>query len=146
MYSSCNFSMSVKLLPKENFFKCKYQASLKLSGKESTCPCRRHGFNPWSGEIPYATEQLSLCVTTTELVLQSLAAATTEPTCPRAVLCSKRATTARSLCTAMKSNHHSPQLKKARTTRPCRAKNKQTLKKEPTSVHQRTKLTELKGN
>ena len=30
-----------------------------LSGKESTCQCRRHGFNPWSGKIPHATEQLS---------------------------------------------------------------------------------------
>ena len=29
-----------------------------LSGKESTCQCRRHGFNPWSGTIPHAVEQL----------------------------------------------------------------------------------------
>ena len=24
-----------------------------LSGKESTCQCRRRGFDPWSGEIPW---------------------------------------------------------------------------------------------
>ena len=40
-----------------------------LSGKESTCQCRRHGFNPWSGKIPYAMEQLSWCITTIEPVL-----------------------------------------------------------------------------
>ena len=29
-------------------------------------PCRGHAFNPWSGKIPHATEQLSLCTTTTK--------------------------------------------------------------------------------
>ena len=24
-----------------------------LSGKESACQCRRHGFNPWGGKIPW---------------------------------------------------------------------------------------------
>ena len=28
-----------------------------------------HGFEPWSGKIPHAAEQLSLCITTTELAL-----------------------------------------------------------------------------
>ena len=23
------------------------------SGKESACQCRRHGFNPWAGKIPW---------------------------------------------------------------------------------------------
>ena len=27
-----------------------------LSGKESTCQCRRHGFNPWVGKIPWRTK------------------------------------------------------------------------------------------
>ena len=36
------------------------------SGWESACQCRGHGFEPWSGKIPHATEQLSLCTTTTE--------------------------------------------------------------------------------
>ena len=30
-----------------------------LRVKESACQCRRHRFNPWSGKIPHATEQLS---------------------------------------------------------------------------------------
>ena len=34
-----------------------------------TCQCRGHGFKPWSGKIPHATEQLSPCATTTEPVL-----------------------------------------------------------------------------
>ena len=25
-----------------------------ISGKESTCQCRRHGFNPWVGKIPWS--------------------------------------------------------------------------------------------
>ena len=37
-------------------------------GKESTCQCRGHGFNPWSGKIPHALEKLSPCITTTEPV------------------------------------------------------------------------------
>ena len=39
------------------------------SGWESACQCRGHGFEPWSGKIPHATEQLSLCATTTEPAL-----------------------------------------------------------------------------
>ena len=34
-----------------------------LSCKESACQCRRHGFNPWSGKIPQAMEQLNPCAT-----------------------------------------------------------------------------------
>ena len=40
-----------------------------LSGKDSACQSRRHGFDPWSGKIPYAEEQLSSYATTTEPVL-----------------------------------------------------------------------------
>ena len=39
------------------------------SGGESTCQCRGHGFEPWSGKIPHAAEQLSPCATTTEPAL-----------------------------------------------------------------------------
>ena len=39
------------------------------SGWESACQCGEHGFDPWSGRIPHATEQLSPCTTTTEPVL-----------------------------------------------------------------------------
>ena len=34
-----------------------------LIGKESTCQCRRHGFNHWSGTIPRAMAQLRPCTT-----------------------------------------------------------------------------------
>ena len=36
------------------------------SGWGSACRCRGHGFEPWSGSIPYAAEQLSAWATTTE--------------------------------------------------------------------------------
>ena len=36
------------------------------SGWESACQCRAHGFDPWSGKIPHAAEQLGPCTTTTE--------------------------------------------------------------------------------
>ena len=55
-----------------------------LSGKESTCQCRRYGFHSWSGKIPHTLEQLSLCATTTEPVLQSLGATLTEARALRA--------------------------------------------------------------
>ena len=42
------------------------------------------GFNPWSGKIPHATEQLSPCATTTEPALWSSCATTTEARAPRA--------------------------------------------------------------
>ena len=50
----------------------------RLRGKESTCQCKRHGFHLWSGKTPQAAEQLSPCATTTESVLLSSGAATTE--------------------------------------------------------------------
>ena len=43
-------------------------ASWWLSGKESACQCRRPQFNLWSGKIPHASGQPSLC-TTAEPVL-----------------------------------------------------------------------------
>ena len=39
------------------------------SGWESTCQCRGHTFEPWSGKIPHALEQLSPWATTTKPVL-----------------------------------------------------------------------------
>ena len=38
------------------------------SGWESACWCRGHGFEPWSGKIPHAVEQLGPWATTTEPV------------------------------------------------------------------------------
>ena len=43
-------------------------------------PAQWHGFDPWSGKIPHAMEQLSPLSTTTEPTLQSLQATTTELT------------------------------------------------------------------
>ena len=40
-----------------------------LSGNESACQCRRHRFDPRSGKIPHAAEQLSPFTTTIEPVL-----------------------------------------------------------------------------
>ena len=48
------------------------------SGWESACQCRGHGFKPWSGRIPHATEQLGPWATTAEPARLEL------------VLCSKR--------------------------------------------------------
>ena len=36
------------------------------SGWESACRCRGHGFEPWSGKIPHAAEQLGPWTTVTE--------------------------------------------------------------------------------
>lgn len=47
-------------------------------------PIRGHGFDPRSGKIPRAGEQLSPCTTTLEPELQSPGAATTEASVPRA--------------------------------------------------------------
>ena len=38
------------------------------SGWESACQCRGHGFEPWSGRIPHAAEQLGPWATTAEPV------------------------------------------------------------------------------
>ena len=51
-----------------------------LRGEESACQCRRHGFDPWFRKILHTVEQLSLRATTTEPVLYTPGAATTEPT------------------------------------------------------------------
>ena len=52
------------------------------SGWESACQCRGHGFEPWSGNIPHAAEQLSPCF--------FFFATTTEPARLEPVLCNKR--------------------------------------------------------
>ena len=62
-------------------FKNKHKTDWKglpwwCSGWESACQCRGHGFEPWSGKIPHAAEQLGPWATTTdparlELVLRN---------------------------------------------------------------------------
>ena len=52
------------------WWKFKNQRCLGLpwwrSGWESACQCKGHGFEPWSGKIPHAAEQLGPWATTTE--------------------------------------------------------------------------------
>ena len=67
-------------------------ACMMLSGEKFSCQRRRHRFDPWSGKIPHASEQMSPRTTTTEPVLQSPGAATTEVHMPES-LCSTRETT-----------------------------------------------------
>ena len=55
-----------------------------LSGKESACQCRRHGFDPWSGKIPLAAEQLNLCPRAREPRLLSPVPQLLEPAHPGA--------------------------------------------------------------
>ena len=84
------------------------------SGWESACQCRGHGFEPWSGKIPHAAEQLGPWATAAEPVRL-------EP-----VLHNKEAAMVRGPRTAMKSGPSSPQLEKALAQKrgPSTAKNK----------------------
>ena len=50
-------------------------------GEESAFQCRRHEFNLWSGKTPSISEQLNMCTTTVEPMLQSPQATTHESTC-----------------------------------------------------------------
>ena len=100
------------------------------SGWESACRCRGHGFEPWSGRIPHAAEQLGPCATATEPAPWSLCST------------SREATATRSPCTATKSGPRSPQLEKDCTEqqRPNTAKNKinkinKFIKKKISMVH-----------
>ena len=94
------------------------------SGWESACQCGAHGFEPWSGKIPHATEQLGPWATTTE-------PARLEP-----VLCNKRgrdserpahrdeewpplAATRESPCTETKTQHSKNKLKKKKKNLVC---------------------------
>ena len=93
-----------------------------LSDEESACQSRGHQFDPWSGRIPCASEQLSPCATASEPVLWSPGAATTESSghacwslhALEPVSCSKGAATVGSLHTHPEGDHHSPQLGEAR--------------------------------
>ena len=82
-------------------------------------PMQGTRFEPWSGKIPHAAEQLSPRATTTE-------ACTPRARAPQ----QREATAVRSPRTAMKSSPCSPQLEKARAQQrtPNAAKNKQTNK------------------
>ena len=67
-----------KIIIKKEYFRLPWC----LSGKESACQCRKHEFNPWSGKIPHAAEQLGPGAKTIEPALWSLGAASTEASEP----------------------------------------------------------------
>ena len=59
------------LFEKRNLYSCKKQKIKRglpwwRSGWESACQCRGHGFEPWSGRIPHAAEQVGPWATTAE--------------------------------------------------------------------------------
>ena len=58
--------------------------TLDLPEYKSAWQCGGHQFDPWSGKIPHAVEQLSPCSTTIDPKLGSLRAAATKACLPRA--------------------------------------------------------------
>ena len=84
-----------------------------FSGKESACPCKSHGFSPWSGKTPRAPGQRRLCATM-QPVLQSLGTTTAEPTCHRVHAPQQEEPPQREACTPqLKRSPHLPQLQKS---------------------------------
>ena len=72
------------------------------SGYKSAYRCRGLRFNPGSGKIPHAVEQLNPCATTIEPTLQSLC------------FTAREATAMRNPCISTKSSPHLVQIEKAR--------------------------------
>ena len=61
------FTIKKIILNYNNFLKNEKQGlPWWRSGWESACQCRGHGFEPWSGKIPHAAEQLGPWATITE--------------------------------------------------------------------------------
>ena len=80
------------------------------SGWESACQCRGHGFEPWSGKIPHAAEQLGPWATTTEParlepVLRNKRGRDSESPAHHDEEWPPLATTRESPCTEMKTQH-----------------------------------------
>ena len=92
-----------------------------------------HRFDPWSGKIPHAAEQISQCTMTSELVLLSPGTTSTEPThCTCRSLCSttRETTAVRSPSTHLDSSSHSLQPEKSqRSSDPAQPKNKQVKRR-----------------
>ena len=80
------------------------------SGWESACRCRGHGFEPWSGKIPHAAEQLGPWAATTEpahleLVLRNKRGRDSERLAHRDEEWPPLAATRESPCTETKTQH-----------------------------------------
>ena len=74
-----------------------------LRGKKSACQCRGHRFNPWSGKIPLASDQLSQCATTAECKPEPGSRSYWSPCTQEPALCSERSTTGRSTLESLRS-------------------------------------------
>ena len=97
-----------------NSISIKIKATLGLpwwrSSWESACRCRGHGFEPWSGRIPHAAEQLGPWATTTkpvrlEPVLRNKRGRDSERPAHRDEEWPPLAATRESPCTEMKTQH-----------------------------------------
>ena len=100
------------------------------SGYKSAYRCRGLRFNPGSGKIPHAVEQLNPCATTIEPTLQSLC------------FTAREATAMRNPCISTKSSPHLVQIEKARVhqQRPSATKKKKKKKKQGDCVRQYHRL------
>ena len=88
--------------------RCCWGLPWQYSRLESACLCRGHRFDPRSGKIPYATEQLSPCITTVGPESQSPRATTATTKALEPMFLIKEATSMRRPRTATKSNPHLP--------------------------------------
>ena len=127
LIQSLEMSFSVPCTPlfyKVQAFWCPWLTSEMLvsgsPGAKATCQSRSHRFDLWWRKLPYAVEQLLLGTTTTELVLWSPGAATTERTscsywrpCPQSPRSEAgKATAMRSTCPATREQPCSRELEK----------------------------------
>ena len=71
------------LIQSATFIKCLTGLPGGLVGKESTCQCRRHGFDLWSGKTPRAPEQAH-APQLVSLRSRALEPQALKPVCPRA--------------------------------------------------------------
>ena len=81
LYTSCFFALPECIGQSPNPVHNSISEGNSLVVQWQRIPCQRRRLNSWSGKIPQAVEQLGLCSTTSEPVLQSRGAATTEPVC-----------------------------------------------------------------
>ena len=90
--------------------------------------CKRHWFNPWSGNMPHAMEQLSPRAPTTEPALQSLGKQLPSPCAATPEACEPwgPSFTRRKATTTRRREARGPQLERSPTT----AKNKNKFNKK----------------
>ena len=83
MASYCGYSLQLVFLSVNIFSRFKYAEKGFAGGSVvKTSTSAEDRFDPWSGRIPHAAEQLSPCTTTIEPMIWSLGATTTEAHVP----------------------------------------------------------------